>query len=94
MLLLTVSVSQKLYDNYFTKNLFQNYWEPISTVMITTNDARIYEFYDSYKNSCAPNPVLDLNYHITYNYFEDFLLKVVSIFTVFNYVTYMEYISV
>lgn len=48
--------------------------------MISTNNTKIGNFYESYKNACAPNPVLDLNYRTTYNYFEDFLLQVVSFF--------------
>lgn len=46
--------------------------------MISTNNTKIGNFYESYKNACAPNPVLDLNYRTTYSYFEDFLLRVVS----------------
>lgn len=46
--------------------------------MISTNNTKIGNFYESYKNACAPNPVLDLNYRTTYNYLEDFLLQVVS----------------
>ncbi|VVC45536.1 Hypothetical protein CINCED_3A002705 [Cinara cedri] len=53
-----------------------SYWEPISTVMVSTNNSRIGSFYESYKNACAPNPVLDLNYHKHYSYFEDFLLRI------------------
>jgi len=54
------------------------YWEPISTVMLSTNNTKIGNFYESYKNACAPNPVLDLNYRTTYSYFEDFLLQVAT----------------
>lgn len=61
-----------------TAIFFQSYWEPVSTVMLTGNNTKIDNFYESYKNTCAPNPVLDLNYHSNYSYFEDFLLSVVS----------------
>lgn len=64
------------YENNFC--FLQNYWEPISTVMLSTNNTQVGTFYESYKNACAPNPVLDLNYRTTYSYFEDFLLQVVS----------------
>lgn len=58
--------------------LFQNFWEPVTTVMLSTKDARIGEFYESYKNSCAPNPVEDLSYQSNRSFFEDFLLRIVG----------------
>lgn len=60
--------------------VLQNYWEPISTVLLAANNDQINSFYESYKNTCAPNPVLDLNYNSDHTYFEDFLLQVVSVF--------------
>lgn len=74
-------------QRFHQKNPVQGYWEPISTVMLSTNSTKIGVFYDSYKTACAPNPVLDLNYQYNYRYFEDFLLRIVSassILYVFN----------
>jgi len=48
--------------------------------MLAANNDQISSFYESYKNACAPNPVLDLNYNSAHTYFEDFLLQVVSSF--------------
>lgn len=47
--------------------------------MLSSKNTSIVTIYESYKNACAPNPVLDLNYRKTYSYFEDFLLQVVSV---------------
>lgn len=58
--------------------VYQNYWEPVSTVMLSTNDTKIGKFYESYKKSCAPNPVEDLNYQSDRSYFDDFLLCTVN----------------
>lgn len=57
--------------------------------MLSTNNTNITTFYESYKNACAPNPVLDLNRHNTYRYFEDFLLSVVNVLTLILFSFYL-----
>ncbi|XP_050422689.1 phospholipid-transporting ATPase ABCA1-like isoform X2 [Adelges cooleyi] len=56
-----------------------NFWKPVSTIMLASHERDVIDMYNSYKNACAPYPVLEVGgYNKSLEYFENFLLKIVT----------------